>query len=154
MRGSPRVVVTLGFVAPGRAGPPRGLMKVLVIDDDDIAREALCSTLNAAGHETFELQSSIGATRCIYEQKVDAVVIDVMMPTINGDKLARVFRNNAHGEHLAIVLVSSRSASELRPLTDLAQADEVVSKADVSRALVLAVERAVERRVGTGRGGK
>jgi DNA-binding response OmpR family regulator len=127
-------------------------MKVLVIDDDDIAREVLCSTLNAAGHETFELGSSIGATRCIYEQKVDAVVIDVMMPTINGDKLARVFRNNAHGEHLGIVLVSSRSTTELRSLTDLAQADAVVSKAEVGRALVQAVERAVERRLGGGRG--
>ena len=128
------------------------MMKVLVIDDDDIAREVLCSTLNAAGHETFELQSSIGATRCIYEQKVDAVVIDVMMPTINGDKLARVFRNNAHGEHLGIVLVSSRSASELRSLTGLAQADAVVSKVDVRRALVPAVERAVENRLGSSRG--
>lgn len=127
-------------------------MKVLVIDDDDIAREVLCSTLNAAGHETFELQSSIGATRCIYEQKVDAVVIDVMMPTINGDKLARVFRNNAHGEHLGIVLVSSRSASELRRLTDLAQADAVVSKREVRRLLVGAVERAVERRLGSAKG--
>jgi DNA-binding response OmpR family regulator len=126
-------------------------MKILVIDDDDIARELLCSTLNAAGHETFELQSSIGATRCIYEQRVDAVVIDVMMPTINGDKLARVFRNNAHGEQLGIVLVSSRSRAELESLTALAQADEIVSKADVRRGLVAAVERAVERRAGAGR---
>ena len=126
-------------------------MKILVIDDDDIARELLCSTLKAAGHETFELQSSIGATRCIYEQRVDAVVIDVMMPTINGDKLARVFRNNANGEQLGIVLVSSRSRSELEPLTALAQADEIVSKADVRRGLVAAVERAVERRSATGR---
>jgi DNA-binding response OmpR family regulator len=127
-------------------------MKILVIDDDDIAREVLCSTLNAAGHETFELQSSIGATRCIYERRVDAVVIDVMMPTINGDKLARVFRSNAHGEQLGIVLVSSRSRAELESLTALAQADEIVSKADVRRGLVAAVERAVERRAGGGRG--
>lgn len=127
-------------------------MKILVIDDDDIAREVLCSTLKAAGHETFELQSSIGATRCIFEQRVDAVVIDVMMPTINGDKLARVFRNNAHGDQLGIVLVSGRSTEELRPLTALAQADAIVSKVDVPRGLVAAVERAVERRLGSGRG--
>jgi DNA-binding response OmpR family regulator len=124
-------------------------MKILVIDDDDIAREVLCSTLSAAGHETFELQSSIGATRCIYEQRVDAVVIDVMMPTINGDKLARVFRNNAHGDQLGIILVSSRSKAELESLTAVAQADEIVSKADVRRGLVTAVERAVERRHGS-----
>jgi DNA-binding response OmpR family regulator len=86
------------------------------------------------------------------EQKVDAVVIDVMMPTINGDKLARVFRNNAHGDQLGIVLVSSRSTDALKALTVLAQADAIVSKVDVPRGLVAAVERAVERRAGLGRG--
>jgi len=121
-------------------------MKVLVIDDDDIARELLCSTLQAAGHETFELQSAIGAVRCIQEAKVDAVVLDVMMPTINGDKLARMFRNHPQGEYLGIVLVSSRSEKELTSLAISAQADEVVSKADVRRSLVGAVLRAIRRR--------
>jgi DNA-binding response OmpR family regulator len=126
------------------AGRPK--MRVLVIDDDDIARELLCSTLKAAGHETFELQSSIGATRCIHEQKVDAVVLDVMLPTVNGDKLARMFRQSSGGELLGIVLVSSRPKPELRQLATLAQADEVVTKNEIQRGLVVAVQRAVVRR--------
>ncbi|HKO92654.1 MAG TPA: response regulator [Polyangiaceae bacterium] len=123
-------------------------MRVLVIDDDDIARELLCSTLQAAGHETFELQSSIGATRCIHEQKVHAVVLDVMLPTVNGDKLARMLRQSNGGEQLGIVLVSSRPKPELRQLATLAQADDVVTKSEVHRGLVLAVQRAVVRRAG------
>jgi DNA-binding response OmpR family regulator len=121
-------------------------MKVLVIDDDDVARELLCSTLQEAGHQTFELASSIGAVRCIQEGQIDAVVLDVMLPTINGDKLARMFRSNPKGEQLGIVLVSSRSEQELRTLAVAAQADEVVSKAQVRRGLVGAVTRAVRRR--------
>ncbi|MEO8182975.1 MAG: response regulator [Deltaproteobacteria bacterium] len=124
----------------------RPKMRVLVIDDDDIARELLCSTLRAAGHETFELQSSIGATRCIHEHKVDAVVLDVMLPTVNGDKLARMFRHGSGGEQLAIVLVSSRPKPELRQLATLAQADDVVTKSEIQRGLVVAVQRAVVRR--------
>jgi DNA-binding response OmpR family regulator len=119
-----------------------------VIDDDDIAREQLCSTLQAAGHEVFELQSSIGATRCIHEQKVDAVVLDVMLPTLNGDKLARMFRTGSGGEHLGIVLVSSRPRLELNKLATVAQADDVVTKSEIRRGLVPAVQRAVVRRSG------
>jgi DNA-binding response OmpR family regulator len=126
----------------------RPKMRVLVIDDDDIARELLCSTLKAAGHETFELQSSIGATRCIQEQKVDAVVLDVMLPTVSGDKLARMFRQSSVGEQLGIVLVSSRSKPELRALATLAQADDIVTKSEIQRGLVIAVQRAVVRRGG------
>jgi DNA-binding response OmpR family regulator len=129
----------------------RAKVRVLVIDDDDIARERLCSTLQAAGCETFELQSSIGATRCIHEQKVDAVVLDVMLPTVNGDKLARMFRQSNGGEQLGIVLVSSRSKPELRQLQMVAQADEVVTKKDIQRELVAAVQRAVMRRGGARR---
>ena len=124
----------------------RPKMRVLVIDDDDIARELLCSTLRAAGHETFELPSSIGATRCIHEQKVDAVVLDVMLPTVHGDKLARMFRQSSGGEQPAIVLVSSRPKPELRELATLAQADDVVTKSEIQRGLVVAVQRAVVRR--------
>ena len=133
------------------AGRPK--MRVLVIDDDDIARELLCSTLQAAGHETFELQSSIGATRCIQEQRVDAVVLDVMLPTVSGDKLARMFRQSSVGEQLGIVLVSSRPKPELRALATLAQADDVVTKSEIQRGLVVAVQRAVVRRAGTRRRG-
>jgi len=129
-------------------GEGRPKMRVLVIDDDDIARELLCSTLQAAGHETFELQSSIGATRCIHEQRVDAVVVDVMLPTVNGDKLARMFRQSSGGEQLGIVLVSSRPKPELRQLATLAQADDVVTKSEIQRGLVPAVQRAVVRRAG------
>jgi DNA-binding response OmpR family regulator len=127
-------------------GESRPNLRVLVIDDDDIAREQLCSTLKAAGHETFELQSSIGATRCIHEQKVDAVVLDVMLPTVSGDKLARMFRQSSAGEYLGIVLVSSRSTPELRRLAESAQADDVVTKSEIQRGLVAAVRRAVVHR--------
>jgi two-component system, OmpR family, response regulator VanR len=129
-------------------GEGRPKMRVLVIDDDDIARKLSCSTLKAAGHETFELKSSIGATRCIHEQKVDAVVLDVMLPTVSGDKLARMFRQSSGGEQLGIVLVSSRPKPELRQLAALAQVDDVVTKSEIQRGLVMAVQRAVVRRAG------
>jgi|tagenome__1003787_1003787.scaffolds.fasta_scaffold17517488_1 DNA-binding response OmpR family regulator len=128
------------------SGRPK--MRVLVIDDDDIARAQLCNALQAAGHETFELQSSIGATRCIHEQQVDAVVLDVMLPTVNGDKLARMFRTGVGGEQLGIVLVSSRPKPELSKLASIAQADDVVTKSEIQRGLVPAVQRAVVRRSG------
>lgn len=124
----------------------RPKMRVLVIDDDDIAREQLCSILQAAGHQTFELQSSIGATRCIHDQKVDAVVLDVMLPSVSGDKLARMFRQSSMGEQLGIVLVSSRPTPELRKLALAAQADGVVTKSEIQRGLVAAVQRAVVQR--------
>ncbi len=121
-------------------------MRVLVIDDDDVARELLASTLEDAGHEVFELPSAIGATREIFHRSIDAVVVDVMMPDINGDKLAKVLRQNSRGKHLAIVLVSSRPAAELEALASSASADAVLPKSRVRAELGSLLMRTCESR--------
>lgn len=121
-------------------------MRVLIIDDDDIARELLSSTLRKVGHDVFEMPSAIGATRAIFENDVDAVVVDVMMPDICGDKLARVLRQGSRGATLAIVLVSSRPLEELRSLARSTQADGVVTKSEVRSLLGPSVSDACARR--------
>jgi CheY-like chemotaxis protein len=124
-------------------------MRVLVIDDDDIARELVASTLQNDGHTVFSLPSAIGATREIFQNSIDAVVLDVVMPNIDGDKLARLLRQNSKGKGLAIVLVSSRPIDELRALAVSAQADAVVSKSEIRSQLAETL-----RRVGEARGKK
>jgi CheY-like chemotaxis protein len=121
-------------------------MRVLAIDDDDIARELMASILEADGHDVFELPSAIGASREIFRNDIDAVVLDVMMPDINGDKLAKVLRGNSRGKNLVIVLVSSRPLQELNELASIATADAVVSKERLRLDLARALSRAARIR--------
>jgi CheY-like chemotaxis protein len=121
-------------------------VRVLVIDDDEIARELMASTLEEAGHIVVSLPSAIGATRAIYKNDVQAVVLDVMMPDINGDKVAKLLRQNSRGQNLAIVLVSSRPGDELQRLAGSADADAVVGKAEIRTRLSSAVVEAYQAR--------
>lgn len=125
--------------------------RILVIDDDDIARTALVDAMEAAGHTVFELPSAIGATRAIAQHRIDTVVIDVMLPDIDGDKLARLLRSSARNSDLTILLVSGRSTEELQVLAQAAGADAIVSKADLRTKLATTVERARLKRA-TGQG--
>jgi DNA-binding response OmpR family regulator len=126
------------------------MTRVLVIDDDDLARDVLAEALRSRGCEVFELPSAIGATRVISEERVEAVVVDVMLPDIDGDKLARVLRGNARGADLAIVLVSSRPEHELRVLAVEAHADGVVSKGQALLGLWPVLQDALRRRARKG----
>lgn len=121
--------------------------RILVIDDDDIAREVLIETLEAAGHVVFDLPSAIGATRVILRNAVDTVVVDVMLPDIDGDKLARLLRSHARGTQLAIILVSSCSPEELKILASAAGADGVVPKSEIRSTLTHTVAAARRKRV-------
>lgn len=121
-------------------------MKALVIDDDDIAREMLCESLRSGGYEVHDLPSPIGASRAILRNNIDAVVLDVMMPNISGDKLARMLRDAAKGNQLTIILVSSRPIHELRELAVTARADGVVPKNRARKDLSPALMRAYRNR--------
>jgi CheY-like chemotaxis protein len=115
------------------------MTRALVIDDDDIARELLVSVLKDGGYETFELPSPIGATQTIFQEQIDVVVLDVMMPALSGDKLARMLRSNPRLGSLVIVLVSSASMGDLKQLAASVKADAVVSKRDVRKSLLSAI---------------
>ncbi len=103
-------------------------MNVLIVDDDPISREMLATTLEEAGHDVLDLAEPVGLTRALFQQEFDAVVLDVMMPSIQGDQLSKAIRQHSRGQRVAIVLVSGRSAHELSQLGAAAHADAVVPK--------------------------
>ena len=120
--------------------------RVLLIDDDDIAREYLASLLRDAGHEVFELPSPIGATRTILSEGIEAVVLDVFMPDMDGDKSAKMLRENSRLSSLAIILVSSSEPRKLQEIADRVKADAIVCKADARGSLVSTVRAAIRSR--------
>lgn len=115
--------------------------KVLVIDDDDIPRASMRELLESANIGAVELSSPIGATQVAINHGVDVVVLDVMMPNLRGDMLAKLFRKNPRLKHVGVILVSGCSTQELGDLAVACQADAVLSKRDVRTDLVAAVWR-------------
>jgi CheY-like chemotaxis protein len=110
--------------------------RALVIDDDEIARELVVSILRDGGYETFELSSPIGATQTISREKIDIVVLDIMMPGLSGDKLAKMLRANPRLGRIGIVLVSSCNPAELQEVAASVRADAVVLKPEIRQKLL------------------
>jgi CheY-like chemotaxis protein len=107
--------------------------KVLVIDDDEVARTEMIECLRRARFSASGLESPIGATRVLVDQAIDVVVIDVQMPSIRGDRLATLFRDNPRFADLGVILVSGGSVSELEQLGRVARADAVLTKSNLEQ---------------------
>jgi len=120
--------------------------RVLVIDDDEIARELLIQELEKSGFEVLSLPSAIGASRLIQTREVDAVVLDVVMPAMSGDKLATLLRHNPRFSKLAVVLVSGEDQMELKRLAASVGADAVVNKKEIRQLLAATVRSALGKR--------
>ena len=100
-----------------------------------------------AGHQVFELSSAIGVSRTVFQRDIEAVILDVVLPGLNGDKLTQVLRQNSRGKDLAIVLISAKPAHELRALALAADADAIVPKSDIRQRLGTALAQAAQRRL-------
>ncbi len=121
-------------------------MKILVIDDDDITRAMICELLLDSGFAVVDLPSAIGATRAIIEHQIEVLVVDLFMPSMTGDKLAKLVRGNSRTAHVSIILVSSMDAEPLERLRAESGADAAIQKDQVHTALPRALHRLVRRR--------
>ena len=66
--------------------------RILIVEDDDELREALCDTLELAGFEYLEAENAEVALKVLGEQLVDMVVTDVNMPGMDGHELLEKVR--------------------------------------------------------------
>ena len=107
----------------GRAGRPR----VLVVDDDSLRRELLRAWLEPA-HAVTEAADGPAAIAAVGSGEVDLVLLDVVMPGMDGLATCRAIRQIGPGDaFLPVILVSSLSRPESRIEGLEAGADDFVS---------------------------
>lgn len=122
-------------------------LRVLVVDDDSLVCAQLTDLLSEAGHIVHSLPSAIGASRAVMQHHIDVIAIDVMMPSMPGDKLVTLLRQNPRFKNLGVVLISSRPVGELQQLATQVSADAVVTKAEIKSRFVSAIEHTAKLRV-------
>jgi DNA-binding NtrC family response regulator len=120
-------------------------MRVLVIDDSEIALQLMRSALVAAGHEVFTWASAIGISPILFRQNIDVVVVDIELASFRGDRLVEMFRKHRRLDHVGVVLVSGQPLSKVRSIATLAGADAAASKLEIE-LLPHAVEHAFSER--------
>lgn len=110
---------TLGSVtAPGtRAAPSpctesKGARTVLIIDDDDDARELCARTLRAEGCRVLEAASGEEGLRLAHECRPDLVVLDLVMPGMDGWEVFSALRESEETQSVPIILQSMLDAHD------------------------------------------
>jgi DNA-binding response OmpR family regulator len=87
--------------------------RVLVADDEPMTAELLAYMLDHRGFEVFSAYDGREALDRIREIRPDAVVLDVMMPSLHGSEVARAVRSDPELQHVPVVLFSSVDESDV-----------------------------------------
>jgi CheY-like chemotaxis protein len=129
-----------------RGRPDDGPLHVLVIDDNSIVLELTREWLETAGYRVTTREVAVGTAAAIHELRPDVALIDVLMPGIRGDDLARMLKRHPLTRNVAIILYSSLAAEELRPLIMLTGALGVIEKTS-DQALFMTLFKALTARL-------
>jgi len=102
------------------------LVRVLVVDDDRSVRESLRRSLQFNGYEVATAADGLEALETIAKQRFDIIVLDVMMPRLDGLETCRRLR--ALGEEVPIIVLTARDAVSDRVSGLDAGADDYLPK--------------------------
>ena len=128
----------IGFVT---TGTPEA--RILVVEDEPNIRELLATSLRYAGFEVHVAANGATALRLAATHKPDLVVLDVMLPDMDGFTVTRKLRDS--GQILPIVFVTARDSVEDKVKGLTVGGDDYVTK-PFSLEEVIARIRAVLRR--------
>jgi two-component system response regulator MprA len=102
--------------------PPR----VLVADDDRAIRESLARALELEGYEVATVVDGVEALTHVHQDTFDALVVDVMMPGVDGLAVCRVLR--AEGDRTPVLMLTARVETPDRVAGLDAGADDYLPK--------------------------
>ena len=81
-------------------------MKILVVDDEPTIREIARELLTSAGYEVLEASGGRKALVLAFVNQPDLIVLDMMMPGMNGVDVAREIRQDSRLKDTPILMVS------------------------------------------------
>ena len=119
--------------------------RVLVVEDEPNIRELVCLHLRHEGYQCEELANGAEALRRSEEQRFDLMVLDVMIPGLDGLSLCRAIRNGHANADVPILLLTARREEADKVVGLESGADDYLTKPFGVRELV-ARARALLRR--------
>jgi CheY-like chemotaxis protein len=120
--------------------------RVLIVDDDAAARDIMQRTLTQAGYRASAVDGGANALSWLERNACDLVVLDLMMPEMDGFELVERLRRTEAHRHVPVVVVTAKtlSAEEQRLLSQ--SVERVIQKSAQSRAELLGL---LEAQVGS-----
>ncbi len=117
-------------------------IKLLVIDDDTAVTDSLSLLLRSQGFEVFATNNSTDGLNMVREIQPNLVVLDLMMPEMDGWEVCRAVRQ--FSQVPIIILSALNDPSMIASVLD-AGADDYLTKPTPSRVLVAHINRLTKR---------
>jgi two-component system cell cycle response regulator len=110
--------------------------KILVIEDDPTSQKFFQLVLSKEGYNVITAQNGLEGLRKVKEESLDMVILDVMLPGIDGFEICSRLRNELGKTNLPIIMTSAKAQTSDRDAASKVGANAFLSK-PVDRSVLL-----------------
>lgn len=119
------------------------MFQILVVDDDKNTRMLFKAVLEAANYSVLTAQDGVEALAIMDDHHVDLVVLDVMMPNMDGYAFTRTLRES--NDNLPILMVSAKQLPEDKKQGFLVGTDDYMTKPIDEEEMLLRIKALLRR---------
>ena len=117
--------------------------KILIVDDSPLTLAMASDALEGTGFDVFTATNGIEANSYIFStsNRPDLIILDIMMPLLDGNKKAKILKEQDFSKDIPIMFISSKSEDELVKLVEEAGADGYICKPFTPQSMVNSVRK-------------
>ena len=110
--------------------------RILVVDDEIYIVHILDFSLGMEGYEVLTALDGEQALERLKADKPDLIVLDIMMPTLDGYEVCRTIKTNPETQHIPVILLSAKGRNVDQKMGFDVGADDYITKPFSPRKLV------------------
>ena len=117
--------------------------KIAIIEDEPSIRNLYETKLQLVGFDVRTANDGVQGLELIKSYKPDLVLLDMLMPHMNGDEMLRLLREQAWGASVRVIILTNISRDEAPSILRFLYVDRYIVKAHYTPSQVVEVVREV-----------
>lgn len=119
------------------------MAKILVVDDSATMLSGTTKILNTAGHEVIQATNGTDGIKKASDEGPDLILMDVVMPDLNGFQATRSITNNPDTKHIPVIMLTTKDQETDKVWAKRQGASDYVVKPPNSKELLAKIENLI-----------
>ena len=119
--------------------------KILVVEDDLVTQRVLSANLKKNGYDVITTEDGQEGLNLAREEKPNLIILDVMLPKLNGYKICKMLKFDEKYKHIPIIMFTSRAEDSDKKTGMETGADTYINKPLDAKVLMAKIEELLKR---------
>ncbi len=119
--------------------------RIVVVEDNPSFRKMLKMRLESSGYQVTAAEDGLIGLDIIRKEKPDIVILDIMLPKLDGHKVCRMIKFDKNLHTIPVVILTSRDTDETADLAKKCGADAFLLKTTKAPIVLDVIEKLIAR---------